>query len=445
MAETGVETDLSPVGAPGMSPGRRLWNIMGGSGGNLVEWFDWFAYTSFLIYFAPIFFPSDDPTAELLNGAVVFGVGFIARPVGAWLMGIYADRAGRKAALTLSVSMMCFGSLMIALTPGHASIGVLAPIVLTIARILQGLSVGGEYGASATYVSEMASKGHRGFWSGFLYVTLIAGQLLAGLLLILLQNIMPTEDLEAWGWRIPFFVGAALAVVVFWMRRDMHETTSFVKAETKERGKTMLLFTKYPKETLIIVILTAAGGVGFYTFTAYMLPFMVNSAAGPDGTGFPREVASQISTLALFAFMIFQPLMGGLSDLIGRRIVLAGGFLMLTVTTYPVYLAIQGATSYWQAVLLLLVPLFFLSGYTSISAIFKAELFPAHVRALGVALPYGLAQAIFGGNAATAALSFKNQGNEGGYFIALSVMMGVAFLTAVILGDTKKTSLITED
>ena len=445
MAETGVETDLSPVGAPGMSPGRRLWNIMGGSGGNLVEWFDWFAYTSFLIYFAPIFFPSDDPTAELLNGAVVFGVGFIARPVGAWLMGIYADRAGRKAALTLSVSMMCFGSLMIALTPGHAAIGVFAPIILTLARILQGLSVGGEYGASATYVSEMASKGHRGFWSGFLYVTLIAGQLLAGLLLILLQNVMPTEALESWGWRIPFFVGAALAVVVFWMRRDMHETTSFVKAETKERGKTMLLFTKYPKETLIIVILTAAGGVGFYTFTAYMIPFMVNSAAGPAGEGFPREVASQISTMALFFFMIFQPIVGGISDIIGRRIVLAGCFLLLTITTYPIYLAIQGATSYWEATLMLLIPLLFLSGYTSISAIFKAELFPAHVRALGVALPYGLAQAIFGGNAATAALSFKNAGNEGGYFIALSVMMGIAFLTAIILGDTKKKSLIVED
>lgn len=445
MAETGIESDRSPAGAPGMTPGRRLWNILAGSGGNLVEWFDWFVYTSFLIYFAPIFFPGDDPTAQLLNGAVIFGVGFIARPLGAWLMGVYADKAGRKAALTLSVSLMCFGSLMIALTPGHASIGIFAPIILAVARILQGLSVGGEYGASATYVSEMATRRHRGFWSGFLYVTLIAGQLLAGLLLILLQSVLSPEALEAWGWRIPFLVGAALAVVVFWMRRDMHETSSFVSADAKERGKTMLLFTKFPKETLIIVILTAAGGVGFYTFTAYMLPFLVNSAAGPTGEGFSRPDAAQISTTALFCFMIFQLLVGALSDIVGRRVVMAGCFVLLALSTYPIYQAIQGATSYWQAVLLLVIPLLLLSGYTSISAIFKAELFPAQVRALGVALPYGLAQAIFGGNAATAALSFKNAGNEGGYFIALSVLMGVAALTAIILGDTRKKSLILED
>jgi MHS family alpha-ketoglutarate permease-like MFS transporter len=230
------------------------------------------------------------------------------------------------------------------------------------------------------------------------------------------------------------------------MRRDMHETSSYVATEEiHDRGKTMLLFTKYPKETLIIVILTAAGGVGFYTFTAYMIPFLVNSAAGSTGDGFSRAEAAQISTTVLFCFMIFQLIVGAVSDLIGRRIVLAGGFVLLTISTYPIYLALQQATGFLEAVLLLLVPLFLLSGYTSISAIFKAELFPAHVRALGVALPYGLAQAIFGGNAATAALWFKDTGNEAGYFIALSVMMGIAALTAIILGDTKRKSLIIED
>ena len=179
MAETGAASDLSPAGAVGLTPAQRLKNIFGGSAGNLVEWFDWFAYASFSIYFASVFFPEGSQTVQFLKAAIVFTVGFIARPVGAWLMGIYADKAGRRAALTLSVAMMCTGSLVIAVTPGHAQIGDAAAVILVLARLLQGLSVGGEYGASATYVSEMAGRRNRGFWSGFLYVTLIAGQLLA--------------------------------------------------------------------------------------------------------------------------------------------------------------------------------------------------------------------------------------------------------------------------
>ena len=204
-----------------MTPARRLRNIIGGSAGNLVEWFDWFAYAAFTVYFAPIFFPKGDSTAQLLSAAAVFAVGFLMRPIGAWVMGVYADRRGRKAGLTLSVTLMCTGSLIIACTPGHAAIGLAAPALLLFARMLQGLSVGGEYGSSATYLSEMATAKHRGFWSSFQYVTLISGQLLALLLLIVLQKTMAEVDLAAWGWRIPFFVGAALAVVVFWLRRRL--------------------------------------------------------------------------------------------------------------------------------------------------------------------------------------------------------------------------------
>ncbi|MEO5577828.1 MAG: MFS transporter, partial [Sphingomicrobium sp.] len=158
---------------------RRLTNIVGGSAGNLVEWFDWYVYSAFALYFAPVFFPKGDTTAQLLNTAAVFAVGFIMRPIGAWVMGMYADRRGRKAGLTLSVSLMCLGSLMIACAPTYASAGLLAPAVLIVARMIQGLSLGGEYGSSATYLSEMAGKERRGFWSSFQYVTLIAGQLLA--------------------------------------------------------------------------------------------------------------------------------------------------------------------------------------------------------------------------------------------------------------------------
>ena len=211
-----------------MSPAQRLKNILGGSAGNFVEWFDWFAYSAFALYFSRAFFPAGDQTAQLLGTAAIFAVGFIARPVGALLFGIYADRAGRRAALTLSVAMMCVGSLLIALIP--TGLGLLSPALLLLARVLQGLSVGGEYGASATYISEMAERTRRGFWSGFLYVTLIGGQLAAMLLLVLLQNVLTEAQLYAWGWRIPFVVGALLAVVVWWIRRGIHETRSFTQA-----------------------------------------------------------------------------------------------------------------------------------------------------------------------------------------------------------------------
>src|SRR5687767_4483058 len=167
---------------------RVVANVLRGSVGNLIEWYDWYAYTAFSIYFAAAFFPKGDQTAQLLNTAAVFALGFLVRPLGGWLMGRYADRHGRRAALTLSVTMMCAGSLLIALCPTYAQVGALAPALLLAARLLQGLSLGGEYGTSATYLSEVATARHRGFYSPFQYVTLIMGQLLATLTLLALQR-----------------------------------------------------------------------------------------------------------------------------------------------------------------------------------------------------------------------------------------------------------------
>src|SRR4051812_41607074 len=179
-----------------MGLGRKLRSIIGGSAGNLVEWYDWYAYSAFTLYFAKVFFPKGDQTAQLLSAAAVFAVGFFARPVGAWLMGVYADRKGRKASMLLSVTLMCAGSLGIAICPGYGTIGVAAPVLLVLARLVQGLSLGGEYGTSSTYLSEMAGRAHRGFWSSFQYVTLISGQLIALAVLIVLQHTLSKPDLE---------------------------------------------------------------------------------------------------------------------------------------------------------------------------------------------------------------------------------------------------------
>ena len=421
-----------------MTPARRLRNIIGGSAGNLVEWFDWFAYSAFALYFAPVFFPEGDDTATLLKAAAVFAVGFLMRPIGAWIMGVYADRRGRKAGLTLSVSLMCGGSLIIACTPGFATIGLWAPALLLLARMIQGLSVGGEYGSSATYLSEMATAKNRGFWSSFQYVTLISGQLLALMLLIFLQKTLTPDQLAAWGWRVPFFVGAALAVIVFWLRRRLDETRAFIATDTAEAPKSsaLLLVLKHPKEALLVLGLTAGGTLAFYTYTTYLQKFLVNT------TGFSKATATEISAAALFVFMLLQPAVGALSDRIGRRPVMIAFGVGGVLFTVPIMTALSTAQSPLVAFALSMSALVIVSGYTAINAVVKAELFPAHIRALGVALPYAIANAVFGGTAEYAALWFKDIGMESAFYWYVTGMIGVSLLVFIFMRDTRKASLI---
>ncbi len=420
-----------------MSPARRLRNIVGGSAGNLVEWFDWYAYAAFTLYFAPVFFPSEDPTAQLLSAAAVFAVGFLMRPIGAWLMGVYADRKGRKAGLTLSVTLMCTGSLIIGVTPGYATIGLAAPALLLFARLLQGLSVGGEYGSSATYLSEMAEPHRRGFWSSFQYVTLISGQLIALLLLIVLQNTLSETALASWGWRIPFFVGAGLAVVVFWLRRRLDETHKAIEAKDAPKSSAVQLVLKHPKEALMVLGLTAGGTLAFYTYTTYLQKFLVNTS------GFSKNTATEISAAALFVFMLLQPAVGALSDRVGRRPVMIAFGVLGVLCTVPIMTTLSTVENPFVAFLLALAGLIIVSGYTAINAVVKAELFPAHIRALGVALPYAIANAVFGGTAEYVALWLKGAGVESVFSWYVTGMIGLSLLTFVRMRDTKHNSLIT--
>lgn len=424
-----------------MTPARRLRNIIGGSAGNLVEWFDWYAYAAFTLYFAPVFFPAGDSTAQLLSTAAIFAVGFLMRPIGAWVMGVYADRKGRKAGLTLSVSLMCAGSLLIACTPGYATIGIAAPALLLIARMMQGLSVGGEYGSSATYLSEMATAKNRGFWSSFQYVTLISGQLLALALLIVLQRTLGEAALSEWAWRIPFFVGAGLAVVVFWLRRGLDETRAFQseKARSAPKSSALELVLRHPKEALIVIGLTAGGTLAFYTYTTYLQKFLTNTS------GFSKVQATEISAAALLIFMLIQPLVGALSDRVGRKPVMIAFGVMGFICTVPIMSTLAVTTDAFTAFALALAALVIVSGYTAINAVVKAELFPAYIRALGVALPYAIANAVFGGTAEYVALWFKLDGRESYYFWYVTGMIGVSLITYVLMRDTKTKSLIAED
>lgn len=427
------------LGAP--TQAQRLKAIIGGSTGNLVEWYDWYAYAAFTLYFAPHFFPSEDPTARLLSAAGIFAVGFLMRPIGAWLMGVYADRHGRKSGLTISVALMCAGSLLIAVTPGYETIGVAAPLLLVLARLMQGLSIGGEYGASATYLSEMAGKNRRGFFSSFQYVTLIAGQLVAICVLLVLQAVLTEAQLDAWGWRIPFFIGGLLAVVVFWLRRGLAETQSFTVAKAQGAPKSgfVELITKHPRETVTVMLLTAGGTIAFYAYSIYMQKFLVNTS------GLSRETASQINAATLFAFMLLQPLAGALSDRIGRKPLMVGFGVMGVLCTYPIFATLAVTKDPLVAGLLVMAGLVIVTGYTSINAVVKAELFPAHIRALGVALPYALANTLFGGTAEFVALWFKQAGMEQAFYIYVTVMIAISLTVYVRMRDTAQHSLIEED
>lgn len=363
------------------------------------------------------------------------------RPVGAWIMGIYADRRGRKAGLTLSVTLMCAGSLLIAVTPTYATIGVVAPVLLVIARLMQGLSVGGEYGASATYLSEMAGRDRRGFYSSFQYVTLIAGQLLAIVVLLILQSTLSARDLDAWGWRIPFGIGAVLAVVVFYIRRGLAESHSFENAQAAGAPRSGLvhLLRHHPRETAVVMLLTAGGTLAFYAYSIYMQKFLVNT------TGFTRQTASEINGLTLFVFMLLQPLAGALSDRVGRKPLMIAFGASGVLFTYPIFTTLEGATDPVVAGLLVMGALIIVTGYTSINAVVKAELFPAHIRALGVALPYALANTLFGGTAEFVALSFKDAGFERGFYWYVTAMIGISLIVYLRMRDTRDHSLIAED
>lgn len=427
-----MSTTISAVGAPAALHRTRLKSIFGGSVGNLVEWYDWYTYAAFAIYFAPAFFPEGSRTIQLLNTAAVFAVGFLMRPIGGWVLGRYADRRGRKAALTLSVLLMCAGSLIVAITPSYSSIGVLAPTLLVFARLLQGFSVGGEYGASATYISEVANDKHRGFYSGVLYVTLVMGQLLALTVLLVLQFVFLTpEQLESWGWRIPFGIGAIAALVALYLRSNLEETDPFRRSSSAPDAGALVGLLKHPREVLTVVGLTMGGTLFFYTFTTYMQKFLLNTV------GLTKGESTLVSAASLVLFMLLQPLVGAISDRVGRRPMLIAFGAIAVFTTVPLMSALSVASNAWTAFALVLCALAISSLYSSISAVVKAELFPVEVRALGVGLPYAVTVSVFGGSAEYVALWFKSIGHESLFYWYVTGCVLISLLVYLLMTETK--------
>ncbi len=414
---------------------RRVRAILLGSMGNLIEWFDVYAYAAFSLYFAGSFFPNSDPVAQQLSTSVIFAFGFIARPFGGVLFGHLADRQGRRNALMWSVLLMCFGSFLIAATPTYATIGVGAPIILTLARILQGVSQGGEYGTSATYLSEVSHPERRGFYSGVWYMTLIGGQLCAiGLLLVLQKVFLTPDQLRAWGWRIPFVIGALLAVYTSFMRRDMHESEHFTAAASRTTDAGLAAVAKHWKTLLLVVGLTIGGTSAFYTYTTYMQKFLKLSV------GLTDDQTTSVVLVSLVFAIILQPTYGALSDKVGRKPLLVGFGVLGTLLTYPLLTTLQVTRSPVVATLLICAAWAIVTGYTSITAIVKAELFPTNVRALGVGLPYAVTVSAFGGTVDSVALGFKDAGHESWFFWYATACIFVSLLFYLRMPDMKKHS-----
>ncbi len=433
--------ELAPAGEPGglADMRRRIKAIFIGSVGNLVEWYDFYAYAAFALYFAKSFFPAGDELVQQLNAALLFAAGFIVRPLGGWLFGHIADRYGRRTSLTLSVALMCLGSMVIALTPNYDTIGFAAPVILGFARILQGLSLGGEYGTSATYLSEVADEKNRGFYSSFQYVTLIGGQLCAIMVLMALQQLFLTpEQLRAWGWRIPFAIGGLLAIIAAVMRRNLHETESFIEAKKKQTGESSIReMFRYPREVILVVGLTMGGTAAFYTYTTYMQKFLKLSVKLTD------TQTTTVTASSLLLALILQPIYGAISDRIGRKWLLIGFGVCGTLFTIPLLSALQATHDAMTAFLLIAAAWMIVSGYTSINAVVKAELFPAGVRATGVGVPYALTVSIFGGTAESIALWFKSIGHENWFYFYLTGCIACSLLVYTFMRDTKKHSAIT--
>lgn len=421
-----------------LSTKQKVTSIIAASSGNLVEWYDFYIYAFTAHYFAHNFSGSSDPTIALISAFGIFALGFLMRPIGSWLFGSLADKIGRKKSMIYSVLLMALGSFLLAVLPTKEVIGDAAIIFLLIARLIQGLSVGGEYGIVATYLSELGTKGRKGFYSSFQYVTLIGGQLLAVFSAVVMEIIFTQEELGDYAWRLLFAFGGVLALVSLLVRNKMHDTIednnqNISQNHIKSKKGTFRELWKSKKAFFLVLGFTAGGSLCFYTFTTYSKTFMINT------TGFSSQTANYIMLASLFFYMILQPVFGAIGDKIGRKNLLVLFSVLGILCTYPILAVLGQVQSPIVAFFIVTFSLMILSLYTSVGGIIKAELFPTQVRALGTGFAYAISNTIFGGTAPYVALQFKKLGIEEIFYIYIIIMLIICFIVALNL--PKKTQM----
>ncbi|MEU2789828.1 MFS transporter [Streptomyces sp. NPDC007100] len=430
--------DVRREGAPDGAPRQvsQLRQLAAASVGNAVEWYDWYAYSFLAVYIADRVFPkgTGNSLVPLLSTFAVFAVGFFMRPVGGLLMGAVADRRGRRTALTLTILLMGGGSLLVAVTPTYAAAGVLAPIVLVVARLVQGLSVGGEFAASTTFLVESAGPGRRGLFSSFQYVSTTAGQLLASGTAALLAGVLTDGQMGEWGWRLVFLIGAVFSLLGLWVRSGARETQS-ARQRAAARPGLFEALRRYPRQSLLICGITAGGTLAYYTWTTYLPTYaQVN-------VGFDKSEALTAGTLSLLFFALLQPLGGLLSDRVGRKPLLLGFALGFALLAVPLLHLVTDA--FWSLLLVQCAGMVLLTGYTAVAAAVNAEVFPARVRAAGIGFPYSLTVALFGGTAPYVGTWFKQAGHADFFPWYVSALCLVSFVVYLTLPETAKQKLDT--
>lgn len=430
-----MSTSTAPTGVRDLR-GSRVRQLAAASVGNAVEWFDWYVYSMLAVYFATQFFPADteDSLVPLLSTLAIFAVGFFARPLGGLVVGVLADRFGRRRALSATIVGMGIGSLMIGLAPTYAQVGILAPTILLLARLLQGASAGGEYAAGSAFLIESAPDGRRGLFSSFMYISATSANLAAIGISALLANLLSAEDMNTWGWRIPFLVGSVAALVGLWVRKHSHETLA--SADEDEPGQSAAprvrmfdFFRQHPRSALQVFGLTAAPALAFYVWSSYLPTYAAITV------GFDLKKGLLSGVLSLTVFLLLQPVFGALSDKIGRKPMLLVFGAFFTVATVPLLGSLQ--PTFGSLLTIQMTGLVFIALWSSISSAIASELFPARVRGSGIGFPYALAVAVFGGTGPYVATYLVDMGQAAAFpwYVA-----GVALLSTLVFAFLPETA-----
>jgi MHS family alpha-ketoglutarate permease-like MFS transporter len=412
--------------------------LVSASIGNAVEWFDWTVYATFVVYFAGQFFPSENRALALIGATSTYALAFFFRPLGGILLGRFADLRGRKAGMLLTILLMAGGSMVIAILPTYEQVGWLAPILLLLARIAQGMSLGGEVSSASAYLGEIAPPDHRGRYSSFFYVSTGSALLAASLLGVLLTSILSQDQLESYGWRIAFFLGGLLGLFGMWLRRSLVETEQFEENAAKARATKHPLWQTirhHPKAVLQLVAITLLNTLSYYTFFSALTPFAINFR---DADGSDVFLALSIGT-ALFVALCYP--FGALSDRFGRRpqlLVWSGAYAVLIVPLS--YLVRDDLLS---LVVVFCTGLGLYALMASIAPAIMSELFPTELRATGIGAWYNLTVATFGGTAPLVIVWLSNNDRPLWFFWYVAIAAVISFLVILTtLRETKGSELL---
>jgi MHS family proline/betaine transporter-like MFS transporter len=422
--------------ALGVAAGARQREaVVAGVVGNVLEWYDFAVYGYLVPVISQVFFPDANPYKSLLTTLAVFGVGFVMRPVGSVVFGVFGDLYGRRRALSAVIFLMALSTLAVGCLPSYGQAGLLGPVLLVVCRLAQGLSAGGEWGGSTAFIVEHASEGRRGYVGSWQQVSVGAGFLLGSLSALLLNRALAPEAMLSWGWRVPFLLGIVVGLVGLWLRLRLADTPKFTEIEQHgEVAKTPLMetLTTYPRQTVRAFGLTLHNTVAYYIALVYIPNWFVSEAKLERGT------ALTISTLSLLAFVVLLPFTGALSDRIGRRPVLMASCAGYIVLTYPLFLmASSGALAWCAAMQLVLV--IFLALYSGGAPATYSELFPTRVRYTALSIGYNLAVAVFGGFAPFIAQKLIEI--TGGFKLAPTFyVIAAAAVSLAILSRTRETA-----